>query len=153
MGVLDILNPIKGLIKPVANLIDELHTSSEEKGQLSNALAALQFGIAEKVIGYQLKVLEYEGKLAESRRDVIVAEAQGESWLQRNWRPTLMLTFGYIIAHNHIFAPMFGLAYLEIPEKMWTLLSLGIGGYIVGRSGEKVVPKILQVIRETRTKE
>jgi hypothetical protein len=28
---------------------------------------------------------------------------------------------------------------LEVPEGMWTLLTIGIGGYIAGRSAEKVV--------------
>lgn len=77
-------------------------------------------------------------------RDVIVAEAKGESSLQRNWRPLLMCIFGVIIANNYIIAPyleaIFGVSIvLEIPPDMWELLKIGVGGYIVGRSSEKAV--------------
>ncbi|MCS7280543.1 MAG: hypothetical protein NZ583_02795 [Desulfobacterota bacterium] len=37
------------------------------------------------------------------------------------------------------FAPLFRLPSLEIPPDMWTLLEIGIGGYVVGRSAEKIV--------------
>lgn len=81
--------------------------------------------------------------LAGAQRDIIVAEAQGQSWLQRNWRPLLMTTFMFIIANNYIIVPYvqaFGAVVpsLEIPNGMWALLNVGVGGYIVGRSGEKI---------------
>lgn len=81
--------------------------------------------------------------LANAQRDIIVAEAQGQSWLQRNWRPLLMMTFMVIIANNYILVPYvqaFGATVptLTIPQGMWALLNVGVGGYIVGRSGEKI---------------
>lgn len=70
--------------------------------------------------------------------EVILAEAKGESWLQRNWRPTTMLTFtGLVVAHwlgftaENLSEPQI-LALLDIVQ-------IGIGGYILGRSGEKMV--------------
>lgn len=83
-------------------------------------------------------------KEIEEKAKVIVSETTGQSWLQRNWRPILMLTFTYIIAHNYIIAPIVKMFFpqmisLEIPPDMWDLLKLGIGGYIMGRSAEKVV--------------
>lgn len=79
-----------------------------------------------------------------SQTEIIVAEAKGGSWLQRSWRPGLMCLFGVIIANNYILYPYLKLFFpeapmLEIPPDMWALLKLGIGGYVVGRSGEKVV--------------
>ena len=55
-----------------------------------------------------------------------------------------MLTFVVIIANNYIVAPymgaMFGVSVsLPIPDEMWNLLTVGIGGYIGLRSGEKMV--------------
>jgi hypothetical protein len=55
-----------------------------------------------------------------------------------------MLVFTAIVANNYILAPylqaMFGWSVsLEMPEQLWNLLSIGIGGYIFGRSGEKAV--------------
>jgi hypothetical protein len=86
--------------------------------------------------------------VTELQSQVIIAEAQGESWLQRNWRPLLMCTFGVIIANNYIIAPYIGLfmgpeykMVLEIPPNMWGLLKIGVGGYIVGRSAEHLADK------------
>jgi hypothetical protein len=81
----------------------------------------------------------YVQKELESQAAIVAAEAQGKSFLQRNWRPILMLTFTYIIAHNYVLSPMFSLTRLEIPPDMWELLKLGMGGYIIGRSVEKAV--------------
>ncbi|MEN6441690.1 MAG: 3TM-type holin [Syntrophobacter sp.] len=78
-------------------------------------------------------------KEIESQAKIITAEAEGHSWLQRNWRPILMLTFTYVVAHNYIIAPLFSLVRLEVPPDMWELLKLGVGGYIIGRTVEKSV--------------
>lgn len=80
----------------------------------------------------------------ESQTKVILAEAQGESWLQRNWRPILMRVIVGIVADNDRVAPWLALlglvsVRLELPERMWDLMTLGVGGCIVGRSGEKMV--------------
>jgi hypothetical protein len=82
--------------------------------------------------------------------DVIIAEATGESWLQRNWRPLLMTVCIAIVANNYILFPYANLFFstglaLELPEPLWNLMSIGVGGYIVGRSGEKMVKAYKQV--------
>ena len=66
-------------------------------------------------------------------------EAQG-SWLQRNWRPLLMVVFaGLVVAH------WFGLTASNIPESvqnsLLNIVMVGVGGYVMGRSAEKVVGK------------
>lgn len=76
--------------------------------------------------------------------DIIKAEAQGEGVLQRNWRPVLMLTIVAIVANNYLIAPYLtamGLAapVLPLPQELWNLMTLGVGGYIGGRSLEKAV--------------
>lgn len=86
---------------------------------------------------HQLAEVELRGAV-----DIILAEARGESWLQRNWRPLLMLTCIAIIANNYVLYPylkaMFGWGVaLELPEALWELLKIGVGGYVVGRSIEK----------------
>lgn len=94
---------------------------------------------------HELQMAALQGSLTDTKtaRDVIVAEAQGKSWIQRNWRPITMLTFVFIIANNYIFVPYaqaFGanIPALEIPNGMWALLNVGIGGYIASRGVEKV---------------
>jgi len=91
-----------------------------------------------------LELLQFQNQLLQAQRDIIVAEATGHSWLQRNWRPLLMLVFTFIIAWNYaifpiisIFAPR--LKQLPIPPEMWALLKISISGYIISRSGEKIV--------------
>lgn len=88
--------------------------------------------------------IEKANRLVDASRDVIVAEAQGESWMQRNWRPLTMLCFVFIIFNNYVLQPYvaaFGVMIptLEIPNGMWALLNVGIGGYIASRGVEKVV--------------
>ena len=72
-----------------------------------------------------------------------MAEAQGESWLQRNWRPILMLTIVAIVANNYVISPYIRLFFnesiiLDLPDKLWNLLQIGVGGYVIGRSAEKI---------------
>ena len=56
-----------------------------------------------------------------------------------------MLIFMVIIANNYIIHPYVTLftggahsVALDIPENMWALLKIGVGGYVVGRSGETI---------------
>lgn len=111
------------------------------------------FGVVDKVVedkdaAGQIKaklqemVLTGQMKEIEAAASIIVAEAQGDSWLQRNWRPLLMCLFGVIVANNYLLAPYILLfmgidVELTIPPDMWDLLKLGVGGYVVGRSVEK----------------
>lgn len=140
MSLLDKLPGISGVVKgaldPILENLDKYITSAEERGQLRKELYEAQAKLS-------LGVLQYETSLAEAQRDVVVAEAQGQSWIQRNWRPITMLVFVSIIAWNYILVPIFniwfGLPILEIPAGMWTLLTVGLGGYVAGRSGEKIV--------------
>ena len=90
------------------------------------------------------KLLSLEQEVITAQRDVIVAEAKSQSFIARNWRPIMMLTFVGIIANNYILFPyitLFGgtAITLEIPPDMWSLLKIGVGGYVMGRSGEKML--------------
>lgn len=87
--------------------------------------------------------LDYESTLVQAQAGNIQAEAKSDSWLAANWRPILMLTFTFIVAMNYAILPIvswFGVhqAPLVLPTDMWDLLKIGVGGYIVGRSGEKI---------------
>jgi hypothetical protein len=78
---------------------------------------------------------------------VIKAEAAGAGWLQQNWRPGIMAIFGLIIFNNYVLNPWLSALtdlniMMEIPPEMWALLKLGIGGYIAGRSIEKIAPGV-----------
>ena len=87
----------------------------------------------------QKQLLESKGTELEAQAKIVLAEAQG-SWLQRNWRPMLMVTFaGLVVAH------WFGFTAENIPESvqnsLLNIVMVGVGGYVAGRSAEKVADK------------
>lgn len=87
--------------------------------------------------------LDYQTALVTAQAGDIQAEAKSDSWLAANWRPILMLSFTAIIVVNYLVLPVaqwFGITEnpLVLPPDMWALLKIGVGGYIVGRSGEKI---------------
>ncbi len=124
------------VVSKIADLIDQ---KVEDKDLANKLKAEIQTDILTK----EYSRIEQE---LEAQKAIIVAEATGHSWLQRNWRPITMLVFVYIIAHNYIIAPLFGLQELAIPPDMWSLLKIGLGGYVIGRSVEKVAPTIADAV-------
>lgn len=82
-------------------------------------------------------------ELAESVK-VITAETNSEHFLVSAWRPITMLTFVFIVANNYILYPYLSLFWVDAPDlvlppQMWDLLKIGLGGYVAGRSGEKMI--------------
>jgi hypothetical protein len=58
-----------------------------------------------------------------------------------------MLVFVAIVANNYILAPYIDLFFnaglqLDVPAPMWDLIKIGLGGYVVGRSAEKVAERV-----------
>lgn len=121
---------------------------------LSGVLDLVDQGVEDKDKANQLKAeltKAFEGgdltrfqTLVENQAKVVLGEIQGQSWLQRNWRPILMLCIVAIIANNYILFPYLSLftdkvVILDLPEKLYNLMTIGVGGYIVGRSAEKAI--------------
>ena len=123
--MISLLSAAAPMIKTLFSTIDKTIDNKAEAEKIKQK-------IQEQLISGQLKELEAQAK-------VITAEANG-SWLQRNWRPLLMLTFaGLVVAH------WFGFTAPNIPESvqnsLLNIVLVGVGGYIVGRSGEKIADK------------
>lgn len=117
----------KGVIGEIGKVIDNLFTSEEERIKAKNEV---------------FKVLqEQQLELQKLQTEIIVAEAKG-NWLQRSWRPILMLAFGFIVIYVKFVAPLFDLKIPELENEFWNLLQLGIGGYVLGRSAEKIAGNI-----------
>lgn len=99
------------------------------------------------------QLLANDKVLTEAARDVVVAEAKGESWLQRNWRPMLMVAIMGLLLWNGMVLPILSamtgvdLAKLQawdsMPSAMWSLLQIGVGGYVIGRTGEKIADAVV----------
>lgn len=116
------------LIGPITNLIGKaIDKAVPDKDQA----AKLKADVATQAI--TMADSEFKGAV-----QIITAEANGESWLQRNWRPILMIWFaGLVGAHWLGFTPE------NMSETVVTslldIVQIGIGGYVAGRSGEKIM--------------
>lgn len=135
---MNIIDGIAGILKPVSKIFDDLHTSDEERGTLQNELAGIQNTVTQAYLNYESEIKQLQGS-------IIIAEAQGGSWLQRNWRPITMLTFLVLVVCDS-----FGLLAFRLAEQAWTLLQIGLGGYVVGRSAEKIVPKLIDTLKKEK---
>jgi hypothetical protein len=49
-----------------------------------------------------------------------------------------MLAFVLCILYSYIFAPIFRLPAPPLPPDLWDVIRIGLGGYVIGRSVEKV---------------
>ena len=136
MAILGILKGVNGLANIAKGIIEGIGATKEKRDAALASVAKAETGVVMSVVGYQQEVLA-------AQRAVIVAEAQGKSWLQRSWRPITMLTFLVLVVLDHTS----GLAFRLAPEA-WTLLQLGLGGYVVGRSVEKTVQVLAPVVRD-----
>jgi hypothetical protein len=133
---LNLLETISNFIAPVSKVIDEVHTSDEERANLRNKLFSMQSAL-------QIKVLEYEKNLLTKQSEIISAEALGNGLLQRNWRPITMLTFLILVVLDS-----FGWLANPLAPEAWVLLQIGLGGYVVGRSAEKLAKPISHAIKK-----
>jgi len=113
------------LVKGVGGVLDNLHTSKEEK------LAAEQ-----KI---QQLVSDYETKMESNITDRWKSDMNSDSWLSKNVRP-LVLVFLVICTMLMIFIDAGALSF-NVEEKWTDLLQLvlmtTIGAYFGGRSFEK----------------
>ena len=124
--MLGILGAVAPMVKTLFNTIDKTIDNKAEAEKIKQS-------IQQQLLSGQLKELEAQAQ-------IITAEAQG-GWLQRNWRPLLMLIFaGLVVAH------WFGFTAPNIPESvqnsLLNIVLVGVGGYVVGRSGEKIADKL-----------
>ena len=114
---------LSDLVGEIGSVVNTLSVSSKEKKQIEADLLAA--------------VARQEEELRRSQASIIGAEAQG-NWLQRSWRPVIMLVFAAIV----LAGTFFNLPILDDTSRFWDLLEIGIGGYVIGRSAEKVADRL-----------
>ena len=98
--------------------------------------------IAGKYIDGKNKSLDLKGKALDTTAEYIKGEVNG-NWLQRSWRPLLMMSGVAIIINNYIIVPYaiafgFNIPILDMPPELWQLLAAGVGVFGAGRSIEKI---------------
>ena len=117
------MKTVTNLVSAVGEIVDRLTLPGREKKQLETDILRLLIAVEEKTISEQ----------AASIRE----EARG-NWLQRSWRPIVMLVFTLII----LAGTFLNLPILADTSRFWDLLEIGLGGYVIGRSGEKMLGAI-----------
>lgn len=134
MGFLSAVPVIGKIIDKGLDVVDELVTDKDQANELKAKIKS------------QIESHAHAQDLAElkAQTSLVGGEIRGESWLQRNWRPLLMLVVITIIANNYIFVPYLAAIWpeyvhvLELPGGLWALLNVGVGGYVGGRTVEKL---------------
>lgn len=96
---------------------------------------------------FTLGIMENAQAIEQAAAEIVKAEAASQHWLAANWRPLTMLIFvGLIVAR------WFGWAAPNLTEpeylKLWSIVELGLGGYVIGRSAEKILPSIADVLKK-----
>jgi hypothetical protein len=134
-----VADAVGSVIGKIGSIIDNVTTTDDERNKAKNAALTTLMPVA-------VKALELEAQIAKAQSDIIIAEAQGASWLQRSWRPITMLTFvGLVVAR------WFGLVVPnlspEVEAEVFSIIKLGLGGYVIGRSAEKIVPGVIQSLK------
>lgn len=92
------------------------------------------------------QLLAHQGEIEAAAAKIIQTEAASTHWLAANWRPLTMITFTALIVARWMgwVAPNLSEAeYL----KLWSIIEFGLGGYVVGRSVEKLAPAIATAMK------
>lgn len=113
------VSPIKNVVVADGGVVERLTLPAREKKQLEADVLRL--------------LLEREQDLIQARAALLQEEGKG-NWLQRSWRPLVMLTFAAVI----LMGTFTNISILSDSSRFWDLLEIGLGGYVVGRSGEKM---------------
>ena len=100
---------LSGLIGEIGGVVNTLSVSSKEKKRIEAELLQA--------------VNKHEEELNRSRAAIIRSETQG-NWLQRSWRPVVMLVFAVIV----LAGTFWELPILADTSRFWDLLEIGIGG-------------------------
>lgn len=128
-----ILEAVLGVVKPIADSLFPDPKDQLKKQELQQQL--------------QLAILEKSSEIEKAAASIINTEAASSHWLAANWRPLTMVVFVILIV-----ARWFGLSAPNLQpieyEKLWDIVEVGLGGYVIGRSVEKVVPSIASAFKK-----
>ena len=127
------MNPIlNALLGPIIDLVGRFIPDPEKK-------AAMQL---------QVMQMAQAGELAQlnAAMSIIVAESNG-NWLQRSWRPLMMLFFAGLVGARWFGYSAPSMSEAEVLE-LWSIVKIGIGGYTIGRSAEKIAPSIADAFKK-----
>lgn len=126
-ALLPALVPILG--KAIGNLIPDASARAQAEAEIAKQLLASS------------------AELERAAGEIVLAEAKSEHFLAACWRPILMLTFGALIVARWLGYSAPGISEAEV-LKLWDIVQLGLGGYVIGRSAEKIAPQIVAALKK-----
>lgn len=121
-----VIGLVTGILDSVFGVIDKAVTDKDKAAEIKANL--------------QMQMLDQESQLMKSAASIIEAEANADSWLTKSWRPITMLTFLALMCFYWLgFAPEYLSNNPDLVASLFTILQVGIMGYVGGRSVEKGV--------------
>ncbi len=120
---MNLIKLVPDFLKESFKLVDKFVVDKDKALELKSELE-------ERADRYQIKILE-------SQRDIIISEAQSGSFITRNWRPLVMVNFAALITAHWLGYTPENLGEAEVIALL-AIVKVGLGGYVVGRSGEKI---------------
>ncbi len=124
---------IAGVVGKVADIVDQ-YVEDKDKA------LELKAKIEKELVSYQTELLR-------SQTQIITAEAKSDSWLTRSWRPITMLIFTALLVADWLGYSAPNLT-PEIKMRLYDIIYLGLGGYVIGRSFEKTLGVFKEPIKE-----
>lgn len=124
--------PMLGAIAPLAKILfNTIEKAVPDKDLQAKIKAELQ-----------TQLLQSHTEELKAAASIVEAEAKA-GWFASSWRPLLMYVLIFILVWNYVIGPVIkvftgAIISFELPGDVWTLLNVGLGGYVIGRSAESV---------------
>jgi hypothetical protein len=128
------------IVKPITDIINKVIPDKAAQDAAKAQLETL------RETDYA-KQIEDDVRIQLAGLDVVKAEAQGESWLQRNWRPISALTFVWLVVSYWYGLRAEGLSEALVLE-LFGIIKVCLGGYTMGRTAEKIAPAIIAAVKK-----
>ena len=93
-----------------------------------------------------LALMQRAQEIESAAAEVVQAEAQSEHWLTATWRPIVMLVLTSLIVARWLGYSAPGISEAEA-LKLWSIVEIGLGGYVIGRSAEKIAPMVAEAMK------
>lgn len=157
-GILAAIPVIGKVVEKGLDVVDEW---VEDKDKANELKAEIKEQIEKNTHEEDIAKIHADTAKFAEKAGIVKAEIQGEDKAQRTWRPHLMYFIMGLMAFNGVLVPLiaaFGVdipvleAWKAIPKPMWHVLMIGLGGYVGGRSAEKITREISRMKRAAKSK-
>ena len=124
--------PMLGAVAPLAKILfNTIEKAIPDKDLQAKLKADLQ-----------TQLLQSHTQELQAAAKIVEAEAKA-GWFASSWRPLLMYVLIFILVWNYVIGPVIkvftgAIISFELPGDVWSLLQIGMGGYVLGRSAESV---------------